>query len=134
MTEPENKTPTAEETRDYYANLVALIINGDAEKKAKLDVCATKLLTVARTTYPTLADKTLAGFMSSTAYLVAQTMTLQARDLSDFLEHTFNDYMTVAAVLVGAYNLESTDVPPVPEVKIAAPEPEPEEFVPGTYL
>ena len=113
----EPKQFTEAETKEYYAGLVASIINGDAEKKKAIDTCATALLTKMRVSFPTLSDKVLGTFSSSTAYLFAQLSVVQVRDVSEFIEHTFNDYLVVAAVLAGAYDPESVDVPPVPEAK-----------------
>jgi hypothetical protein len=132
----EKKVYTEEETREYYTSLIAAIINGDEEKKKQLDVCATKLLTTMRTSFPTIGDKVLATFASSCAYLFAQVMQVQTRDLSVFVEHTFNDYMVVSATLLGAYDPMSTEVPKAPEVK--TPEEMPvvvdEDYRPGNYL
>lgn len=129
MTAETPKPPTDEETRESYRKLAAMIINGDAEKKAKLDECVTKLLTRMRLAFPTLSDKTLTAFAASTGYLMGQAMTVQARDLSEFMEHTFHDYMMTAAVLSGGYDLEDSTLPPVPVPEVVvAPEPVAESY------
>ncbi len=130
----DKKAYTDEETRKHYSDVTALIINGDTEKKKKLDACATALLTRMRTLFPTLPDKVLASFSASIYYLFAAAMTVQARDLSEFMEHTFNDYLFTTAVLLGAYDPMSTEVPPVPEVKAPEVAPVDDDYRPGVYL
>lgn len=127
-----DKTYTDEETRDYYAKLAGAIIKGDAKRKKELDVCATKMLTVMRTAFPTLPDKVLCAFSASIGYLFAQALSVTARDISEFLTHCFDEYMIVAAVLAGGYDVNSTEVPKAPEPEVAKPSEE--DYVPGTYL
>ena len=136
MTDTAGTTPaTPEELAEYYGKLVGLVINGEAEKKATYDACVTKILASTRQAYPTTSDKVLGSFAASIAYLLGQMQKVQARDLSEFLEHTFNEYLITAAVLFGGYDPMSDKVPVAPEVAVATGEvPEDLSPLPGNYL
>lgn len=139
MSEDAAKKPaTREEIAEYYGNLVGLVLDGDEKKKATYDACATKILTGLHTSFPTLSDTVLGTFAASVSHMFAQAMTVQARDLSEFLTHTFDEYLITAAVLFGGYDVNSPDMPKAPEAKPVAEEPHAaapvDDYRPGQYL
>ena len=101
--------------REYYRNMVAMIIGGDAEKKKLLDERARAQIETVRKQIPHADDESLIIFLVSVAFTMARIMATPFQDVTEIVERMFENNMTAAAAIIGAYDLDSEDLPEVPE-------------------
>jgi hypothetical protein len=100
---------------NHYKNMVGLLIHGDPERKERLDTSIRSALAQFSEAMPDASKQTLVAFCASVAFLMAKIMNTTLLDISDLSESIFDNYVATAAVIMGAYELDSNDLPDVPE-------------------
>lgn len=100
---------------EHYKKMVAVIIDGDQKKKRELDDTARLSIAQAKKSMPTADRETLVTFFSSIAFLMAHLMTTQVRSIAEVIESTFDSYTVAAAHVMGAYDVDGSEMPVRPE-------------------
>ncbi len=101
----------SEEEIKHYENMVGIIIDGDAKKKQELDNVARLSIAQAKVNMPTADKETLVTFFASISFLMAHLMTAQVKNIAEIVESTFDGYTVAAAHIMGAYDVDGTEVP-----------------------
>jgi hypothetical protein len=103
-------SPTASEL-EYYRNLVAKIIDNDAEKKKMIDERVRTQIAMVKQQLPDADDNTLIVFLISVAFMIAKIMATPLVEAADLTERIFDNNVIAAAVVMGAYDLDSDEMP-----------------------
>ena len=111
--------------KDFYGKMARMLVKGDPELKKGYDEAIKIVLGAMKKAMPLATNEMLAEFSSSIAMVVAQVMRSPMQSASEVLQSVFNEYAMVTAQLIGAYDVESSDVPNVSAedvLKAMAPE------------
>jgi hypothetical protein len=100
---------------EHYKAMVGIIINGDTNKKQELDGAARLAIAQAKKSMPTAETETLVTFFASIAFMLAHLMTTQVKNIGEVIENTFDSYTVAAAHIMGAYDIEGSEMPIKPE-------------------
>jgi hypothetical protein len=123
--------PFAEDEVTHYRQLAAMILNNDKLKKERLDKFARLQLATVRSVLPGADDDIVVTFLVSVAIMVARVLAAPVADAAELGHQVFDQNMIAAAHVMGAYNIDSSDIPLWKEPK---PEPEPGDSGTGMYL
>jgi hypothetical protein len=96
---------------DHYKKMVGIIIDGDEKKKRELDDAARLSVAQAKKSMPGADPATLVTFFSSVAFLMAHLMNAQVKHVAEIIEATFDNYTVAAAHVIGAYDVDGSEVP-----------------------
>ena len=99
--------------KDFYGKMAGMLVKGDPELKKGYDEAIKIVLGAMKKAMPLATNEMLAEFSSSIAMVVAQVMRSPMQSASEVLQSVFNEYAMVTAQLIGAYDVESSDVPNV---------------------
>lgn len=126
-----SESPYTATDMEYYRNLVAMIIDNDAEKKKVIDERARAQIANVKQQLPDVDDNALIVFLISVAFMVAKIMSTPLQEAGELVERIFDNNVVAAAVVMGAYDIDSDEMPLAtrPESQEPAAEPmSPEEF------
>jgi len=106
------KSKLTDEERKHYREVIALIIEGDAEQKKRVDNAARLQLASLRSAMPNADTETLVVFMLSMAAFMAKLMTTPLMALAESVEQVFDNNVVAVAHAVGAYDVDDpSDLP-----------------------
>jgi hypothetical protein len=101
-----------EHARNYFRDLVAMILENDAAKKEKIDARARAQIEAVKEQIPgSPGDETLVVFLVSVAFTMAKLMATPVQDVGELMERIFDNNVVAAASLMGVYDLDSKEVP-----------------------
>jgi hypothetical protein len=100
-----------ENDKKYYRNLVAMIINNDADKKKVLDGRARVQIATFKEQLPDADDETMVFFLASMAHVVARIMATPLQEVSEMIERIFDTNVVAVASVMDAYDIDSKTVP-----------------------
>ena len=99
--------------KDFYSKMAGALIKGDPDLKKGYDEAIKIVLGAMKKAMPLATDEMLAEFSSAISMVMAQVMRSPMQSASEVLQTVFNEYAMVTAQLIGAYNVESSEVPNV---------------------
>lgn len=105
---------SAEELERYKA-VVGFIIDGNEEKKKRMDIDVRLAIATAKKQMPAADDEILVSFFSSVAFMAAHLANVKVKDIAEIIEQTFDLYSVATAHVMGAYDIEGDEVPVKPE-------------------
>ena len=106
-----DKKDFPESDKKYYRNLVAMILNNDAEKKKVVDGRARVQIATFKEQLPDADDETMVFFLASMAHVVARIMAAPMQEVSEMIERIFDTNVIAVASVMDAYDIDSKTVP-----------------------
>jgi hypothetical protein len=101
----------SQDEKDHYSRMVGMIIGGNRNKKAALDSSARLALAAVRASMPGITDDMLVAFLASVAVILARILASPLQDAAGVAETVFDNYTLAAASVMGAYDMDSPEVP-----------------------
>ena len=99
--------------KEFYGKMAGVLVKGDPQIKKGYDEAIKIVLGAMKKAMPLATNEMLAEFSSSIAMVIAQVMRSPMQSASEVLQTVFDEYTMVTAQLIGAYDVESSEVPNV---------------------
>jgi hypothetical protein len=105
--------------RASQKRIVAMLMKGDASKKAHYDAALVRLVDSLKKSMPDADTNVLAEFATSIAFIAGVLMKTPVDEIGPTLQELFDSYEIAAAYFIGVYDPADPEVPNVDEADLS---------------